>query len=116
MTNKQIVHIEYGIAFVFSFYMYSQLDFPIWMFFVFLLIPDISMIGYTVNNKIGAMIYNIGHSLRLPLLLIFCSIFFAIDLLLSLSIIWVAHIFMDRCFGYGLKYPDEFKHTHIQEI
>lgn len=116
MTNKQIVHIEYGIAFVFSFYIYTILDFPIWMFLVFLLVPDITMIGYAVNNKVGATVYNIGHSFILPLVLIFCSTFFAIDLLLLLSIIWISHIFMDRCFGYGLKYPDEFKHTHIQEI
>ncbi len=27
---------------------------------------------------------------------------------------WTAHISFDRLMGYGLKYPDEFRRTHIQ--
>ena len=35
-------------------------------------------------------------------------------LLGELSLIWTAHISMDRMLGYGLKYPASFKFTHIQ--
>ncbi|GAF65184.1 hypothetical protein BTS2_2082 [Bacillus sp. TS-2] len=116
MNNQLLVRIENGMAFLFSFYIYVQLDFPIWLFFVLLLAPDVTMIGYAWNHKIGASIYNLGHSLILPLIFLLFAIFFKVDTLLLLSIIWLAHIFIDRFFGYGLKYPDNFKHTHIQEI
>lgn len=114
--NQTTVRIENGIALAISFYFYTMLDFPIWLFFVLLLIPDITMIGYVINNKIGAIIYNLGHSFISPVLLALCYFYFLKDYLLLLSIIWVAHIFMDRLFGFGLKYPDSFKKTHIQRI
>jgi hypothetical protein len=38
------------------------------------------------------------------------------DLLLSLGLIWFAHIGADRMLGLGLKYPIDFKQTHIQRL
>ena len=32
------------------------------------------------------------------------------------ALIWLAHIGGDRMVGYGLKYPDSFKHTHFNEV
>ena len=37
-------------------------------------------------------------------------------LLLALGLVWLAHIGMDRVLGYGLKYNDSFKHTHLGQI
>ena len=111
-----IIRIENGLAFAITFYLYAQLDFPIWMFFVFLLVPDVTMLGYAINTKIGAIVYNIGHSLIIPLLLAASYVYFTKDYLLIISLIWVAHLFMDRMLGYGLKYTDSFKKTHIQQL
>lgn len=116
MTINQMVRIENGFAFVISFYIYMKLDFPIWLFFVLLLVPDITMIGYAINKKIGAIVYNFGHSFILPLLLALCYLYFSKDYLLIISIIWIAHIFMDRLLGFGLKYQDSFNNTHIQRL
>ncbi|AST96280.1 Uncharacterised protein [Niallia circulans] len=116
MTVSQIVRVENGVAFALCFYIYIQLGFPIWLFFVLLLVPDITMIGYALNEKIGATVYNIGHSFTLPLLLTLFSFYFSNDNLLLISIIWIAHIFMDRLFGFGLKYQESFKNTHIQRL
>lgn len=116
MTINQIVRIENGFALAISFYIYIQLDFPIWLFFVLLLVPDITMIGYAINNKIGAKVYNFGHSFILPLLLALGYLSFSKDYLLIISIIWLSHIFMDRLLGFGLKYQDSFNKTHIQRI
>jgi hypothetical protein len=30
--------------------------------------------------------------------------------------VWFAHIGMDRLMGYGLKYPTDFKDTHLQRV
>ena len=34
----------------------------------------------------------------------------------TLSLIWFAHIGMDRALGYGLKYDADFKDTHLRRI
>ena len=116
LINQLIVRIENGLGFAGSFYLYWQFDFPIWLFFVLLLVPDITMVGYALNTKIGAFIYNIGHSFILPIFLLLLYVVFSTDVLLLIALIWSAHIFIDRLFGYGLKYKGDFKETHIQRI
>ena len=116
MAINKIVRMENGFAFAVSFYIYMQLDYPIWLFFIFLLVPDITMIGYAINKKIGAIVYNFGHSFILPLLVALGYFYFSKDYLLVISIIWIAHIFMDRLLGFGLKYKNSFNKTHIQKL
>lgn len=35
---------------------------------------------------------------------------------LKVSLIWIAHIGMDRMFGYGLKYPTKFQDSHLNRV
>ncbi|MGY4761746.1 DUF4260 domain-containing protein [Paenibacillus caseinilyticus] len=117
MTNKQIIHIEYAIAFAFSIFTYIQLHFPIWLFVVLLFVPDITMLGYAMNKKIGTIVYNFGHTFIFPLLLALGYLYFSNDYLLLGSIIWIAHICMDRAIGAGLKYQNSsFTKTHMQRL
>jgi len=117
MTNKQIVHVEYALAFALSFLVYMQLQFPVWLFAALLFVPDLTMLGYAVNKKFGVIVYNLGHTFIFPLLAACAYVFFASDYLLLGSIIWIAHICMDRAIGAGLKYQDSsFKHTHLQRL
>lgn len=116
MKINQIIRIENGFAFAITFIIYLQLDFPIWMFFVFLLAPDITAIGYIFNHQIGSVVYNVGHNIVLPLILVIAFFIFSKEYLLLISLIWLAHIFMDRLFGFGLKYPNSFKRTHLQRF
>ena len=113
---KPLIQFEYAFAFFLTLFFYWQSDFSMLLFFVLILVPDITMIGYAMNTKIGSTIYNVGHSFLLPLILLVISIMFAYSALLLISLIWLAHIFMDRAFGFGLKYTDSFKHTHIQNL
>jgi hypothetical protein len=117
MTNKQVVHIEYALALALSFFIYMQLQFPVWLFAVLLFVPDLTMLGYTMNKKIGAIVYNLGHTLIFPLLFALAYLYYSNDYLLVGSIIWIAHICMDRAIGAGLKYQDSlFTNTHIQRL
>jgi len=97
---------------------YSLQDFSWLMFVVLLLTPDLFMVGYLHDTKLGAIIYNIGHSTVLPLLLAISYLLMsnAPDVILQLSLIWFAHIGLDRMLGYGLKHTDNFKHTHLGRI
>ena len=80
---------------------------------IFLFFPDIFMFGYLFNPKIGAYIYNLAHNLIITSLVLIAALVFQQSFLLQLTLIWLIHIFMDRSFGFGLKYYDDFKHTHL---
>ncbi|TPR19292.1 DUF4260 family protein [Apilactobacillus timberlakei] len=80
-------------------------------FLIYFLVPDLFSVGYIWNNKLGAIIYNIGHTLIIPALLLLIDVLFHINGLTQIVIIWFFHIFMDRSLGYGLKYEDGFTHT-----
>ncbi|MBF0706791.1 DUF4260 domain-containing protein (plasmid) [Alkalihalobacillus hwajinpoensis] len=114
--SKSLLHIEVLIVLLVSVYFYASIDASWWLVFLCLLVPDLSMLGYVINNSIGSTIYNFGHKYVIPLILIILSVILHQDLMLALCIIWVAHIGMDRTIGYGLKYPSNFKDTHLQKV
>ncbi len=71
------------------------------------------MLGYLMGRRIGTVIYNLGHSYILAVTLGAVGLLLSQNLLVALSLIWVAHIGFDRMLGYGLKYPTAFGHTHL---
>ena len=85
-----------------------------WPWFVGLfLVPDLSMLGYLHNPRVGAALYNAGHSYVLPGALATLAITLGMHALLLAAILWVAHIGFDRLMGYGLKYETRFFDTHL---
>jgi hypothetical protein len=81
------------------------------VFIVLLLSPDVAMLGYLRDTRFGARCYNAFHTFAAPLIVAALSLKF--PMLLPFSLIWAAHIAMDRALGYGLKYSDSFSHTHL---
>jgi len=113
---KTILRLEELGMFVLAIFLFSQLSYQWWWFLVLLLLPDIGMLGYIINTKIGASSYNIFHHKGLAILIYFLDIYFEIELLKLIGVILFAHATMDRIFGYGLKYSDSFKNTHLGKI
>ncbi len=100
-----------------SLYFYLHLNYQWYWFIIFLLVVDIFMIGYlSKDNKLGAYIYNIGHSLIIPLFLLVLGVVVSNKLSIGVSLIWIAHIGMDRSLGYGLKLESGFQYTHLGKI
>lgn len=99
-----------GIFFV------SVADFP-WYWLV-LAIPlfDLSAVGYLYNNRVGALLYNIGHSIIGPSLLAGVYIATSNQTVLMIATMWLFHIFFDRALGFGLKHSTGFRHTHLGHI
>ena len=95
---------------------YGYLGHSWWVFALLLLTPDLGMLGYLHSKQLGALAYNLVHTESLPLLLGAASLLLGQPLGLQLALIWAAHIGMDRALGYGLKYGDAFKHTHLGEV
>lgn len=88
-----------------------------WMLFaVLFLSPDLFMLGYLVNARIGATVYNLAHTFFAPAVLIAIAVLLSKWQLLPFLLIWTAHIGLDRMLGYGLKYPTRFKDTHLQNV
>lgn len=96
-----------------SFYLNYLLGYEWWMLLLFLFIPDVSMLGYTLGNKTGAVIYNIVHFKLLAIIVGFTGHLFSIPIVTYSGLILFAHSSLDRIFGYGLKYCDDFKNTHL---
>lgn len=111
-----LLHIE-ALCFLFASCEAYYLLFPYhWILFACLfLVPDLSLLTYLRGpTAAGSVFYNVMHNYALPCLLGILAAPLSSALLGELSLIWIAHISMDRVLGYGLKYPVSFKFTHIQ--
>jgi hypothetical protein len=88
-----------------------------WLAFGLLfLAPDLAIGVYALDQRAGRIAYNLVHTYSLPLVLAVAGLWGDFGLGLQLALIWFAHIGMDRMLGYGLKYPDSFKETHLSRV
>jgi Domain of unknown function (DUF4260) len=87
-----------------------------WMFVIMFLAPDLSFIAYLADPKTGAIVYNAAHSYMAPVALLTAGFAAGEPLVLSIAMIWLAHIGIDRALGYGLKYQTGFGFTHLGRI
>jgi hypothetical protein len=96
--------------------LYFHLGFGWPLLVVLVLAPDLSMLGYVANERVGSVAYDLAHTEAWPLCLAVVGALRGIDALVQVALIWLAHIGVDRALGYGLKYPTDFKDTHLQRV
>jgi Domain of unknown function (DUF4260) len=111
-----LLRIEEATLLVLTLFAYQHLNASWLLFAVLFLTPDLFMLGFLASPRLGAATYNLAHTLTLPLALFLTSYLKHWPVALAISLIWTAHIAIDRFLGYGLKYPTFFKDTHIQHI
>jgi hypothetical protein len=87
-----------------------------WVFVILFLAPDLSFAAYLAGPKAGAIVYNAAHSYMAPMALMVAGFGMVAPLMLSIAMIWLAHIGIDRALGYGLKYSSGFTFTHLGRI
>lgn len=102
--------------FLLAIFLFTNLDYDWWVFPVCILLPDFSMLGYIVNPKFGAYLYNFFHHKLMAIILLILGTLVNLPVLILVGIILFGHAAMDRIFGYGLKYTNRFKNTHLGEI
>ena len=78
--------------------------------------PDLSFAAYLSGPRFGALVYNAVHSYLAPVTIMTGGLATAEPLILSIAMIWLAHIGFDRALGYGLKYGSGFAFTHLGKI
>lgn len=110
---RTFLKLEETTLFIFCIYFFSMLNFNWWWFPALLLEPDIGMIGYAVNPKIGTFTYNLVHNRGVASIVAIVGLTSSNEYWQLAAIILFAHISMDRALGFGLKYNDSFKKTHL---
>lgn len=87
-----------------------------WMYLLLFIGPDVSMTGYFAGNKAGAFCYNLFHHKAVAIVFLVIGLIYDNDILVFTGLILFGHSSMDRMFGYGLKYNEGFKFTHLGTI
>ncbi|GEL15948.1 DUF4260 family protein [Pediococcus cellicola] len=89
------------IAVIFAYF--NHYEYSWGWFLIGILIPDISAVGFLVNERVGNFVYDLGHTLLLAGPLLALAVMQNSVILGMISLIWLSHIFMDRLFGYDLR-------------
>jgi hypothetical protein len=74
------------------------------------------MAGYVAGPGVGALAYNIAHHKAVAIACYLLGALLGVTWLQVTGLVLFAHSALDRTLGYGLKYPDSFKHTHLGHI
>jgi hypothetical protein len=113
-TVRFWLHVEGAAALLAGAALYRSLGGD-WLWLVpLLLVPDLSIAGYALGPATGAVIYNVVHNWAVALTLVGLGVWLPSAPLELAGAVLVAHVGMDRLFGYGLKHSTAFKDTHMQ--
>lgn len=113
-TVRLWLHVEGAAALVAGAAFYHSVGGD-WLWLVPLLfVPDVSIAGYLAGPAIGAFAYNLVHNWAVGLAVAGLGVWAGSSGLEIAGAVLVAHVGMDRLFGYGLKHPGAFKDTHLQ--
>lgn len=108
-----LLRIEGLVVLVGAVTAYATLGGNWWLFALLLLAPDLAMLGAIRGQRFGARMYNAAHTYTVPAVLGTLAWLAGAGWLVPFTLIWVAHIGLDRAAGYGLKYPGLDHHTHL---
>jgi hypothetical protein len=113
---RLLLRLEGLVLFAAAVTLYVREDFSILVLVLLFLAPDLSFVGLTGGARLGAVAYDVAHTYVAPVLLASVSILAEWNVGVQLGLIWLAHIGFDRALGYGLRYPDAFRETHLQRV
>ena len=113
---RTLLRLEGLTLFVGMTLLYGVWDGSWWVYAILFLAPDLSFAAYLVGPRTGAIVYNAAHSYMAPMALMTTGFALSSPLVLSIAMIWLAHIGIDRALGYGLKYATGFAFTHLGRI
>ncbi len=113
---KNLLKLEELFLFGLALFLFSGLDYGWGWYALLFLTPDLSMIGYVMNPRVGAWTYNLIHHKGVSVALYALGAFTAIPWLMFAGTILLGHSSLDRVLGYGLKHEDAFQNTHLGRI
>ncbi len=119
MTNRisLILRLEAACVLAAATYAYFAVLHASWLLFLILfLVPDLSLLAYASNPRgpRKALLYNLAHNYVLPFCLLALGLSTRYVQATPVALIWFAHVALDRALGYGLKFAQAFRPTHMQ--
>ena len=114
-TTLQLEEVAMTIVSIYFLSTYS-LGLSVWVWVLLFFAPDVSMLGYLWNARLGAITYNLVHHKGVALVLIGIGYGVQNEVLTATGILLFAHASFDRIWGYGLKYQTGFKDTHLGSL
>ena len=111
-----LLRIEGAVVLAISLLLYGAAGGSWALFAALFLAPDLSMLGYLAGPRTGAIAYNAFHTYPPPGVLAALGVLAGSAPVLSVALVWFAHIGFDRMVGYGLKYPTGFFDTHLHRL
>lgn len=115
-TVRSVLRLEGLCLLVASVACYAKFGAGWGLFAACFLIPDVSFLGYLAGPRWGAIAYNAAHSTIGAIGCLCMGVLMPPSPLLTVGLIWCAHIGFDRALGYGLKYSQGFTWTHLGRI
>ena len=100
---KTLIKLEEIALVILSFYLFLGLDYAWWWFPILFFVPDVSLLGYLINQKLGANIYNVVHHKAFAILFYLLGSFTHITALQLAGVVMFGHSSFDRALGFELQ-------------
>ena len=113
---KNLLKLEELLMLGFALFLFSGLDYAWGWYALLFFAPDLSILGYLANPRLGAWTYNLIHHKGLGLALYALGALLSTPWLMFAGTILFGHSSFDRVMGYGLKHEDAFQNTHLGRI
>jgi len=121
---KLLLRLEEAAMMVLALFALYHFGASWWWYLILLVGPDISMLGYLAGAKVGAVTYNVFHHKGIAIAIFAAGWWLQITApdspawqgLLYAGIAIFGHSAMDRMLGFGLKYSNGFRFTHLGEL
>ena len=112
---KKLIQAEAIVPFLISILLLNRLPvhFEWWTWIPIFLAPDLSMLGYLINNNAGAFTYNLFHHQLVAIGIVVIGILLQLPYVELAGLVLLGHSSLDRVMGFGLKLSTGFKFTHL---
>ena len=111
-----LLKFEYITMVALSMFLFSFLSYAWWWYVILFFVPDVGMLGYMIDIRAGAWTYNLFHSLASGIVVYIVGAYLHVPFIELTGVILIGHTGFDRLLGYGLKFQDSFKHTHLGNL
>ena len=117
-SMKKLIQTEAIVPFFISILLINRLSVHLawWIWIPIFLSPDLSMLGYLINNKFGAFTYNLFHHQLVAIVIAGIGMGLNLPIIELAGIVLLGHSSLDRVMGYGLKFTTGFRFTHLGTI
>jgi hypothetical protein len=104
---KTLIKLEEAGLVLLSFYLFLALDYAWWWFPLLFFVPDASLLGFLISQKLGALTYNVIHHKTLSVLLYLLGGFTQLPGLQLAGVVMFGHSSFDRALGFELQQSEK---------